>query len=210
MSEPPDVLEFWFGEPARDAAGMRAKVDRWYGGSPETDREIREKFGALVETALGGGLASWQEDPKTRLALILVLDQFTRNVFRGDPRTHAGDPRAQELSLDAYDRGWDERLTTEEGMFLMMPLLHAESLPLQERSVEEMATLAARAPEAMKGALAMGVEQSRKYRDVIARFGRFLHRNEAIGRASTADEVAFLADWKEKQPPGGAKSLPRS
>lgn len=202
-----DVLAFWFGEPAATTEELGRKMKRWYMGGPELDAEIRQRFGALVEQALAGELDHWAETIEGRLALILLLDQFTRSIYRNDRKTYAGDAKAQALAVEALDRGLDKQLPVEQRNFMLMPLAHAESVALQERNVTEMDQLYADAAGWQQKILAMGVEQSHKYRDLIVRFGRFPHRNELLGRQSTQDEKAFLVDWEHKMRPSGAKDL---
>ena len=202
-----EVLDFWFGTPATTAEEYGKKVKRWYMGGPALDAQIRERFAPLVERALAGELDAWAETIRGRLALVLLLDQFPRSVYRNDPKSYAGDARAQTLALEALDRGLTEDLGIAERNFFVMPLMHAESLVLQERTVIEMEALAASAPDWQKPGLAMGVEQARKYRDIIARFGRFPHRNAVLGRTSTPEEEQFLVDWQAKMAPSGAKDL---
>jgi uncharacterized protein (DUF924 family) len=202
-----DVLSFWFGEPAQDAAALGSKQKRWFMGGPDFDREIRERFAPTVERALAGDLDDWASTVRGRLALILVLDQFPRNIFRDTPRAFAGDARAQKLAVEALDAGLDRELGFEERMFLKLPLAHAEDLALQERSVVETDKVMGEVAEWQRPLFARGTEQARKYREVIARFGRFPHRNAALGRTSTPEEEVFLVDWKERQAPSAAKDL---
>src|ERR1041384_3853235 len=202
MSPIDDVLAFWFGPaPAREPQELRAKLQRWYQGGPALDEEIRNRFGPLVDQALRGELDGWAATPRGRVALIVLIDQFTRSIFRDSPRAFAGDRRAQELAQE----GLSTPYPAEERQFLIMPLLHAEDLRLQELGLAEMEKHVAAAPDALRPMYAMGLEQSRKYRDVIARFGRFPHRNAALGRTSTPAEQDFLRDWAERQPPSGMK-----
>ena len=207
MSTPDEVLEFWFeAAPAADAAALRQKMQRWYMGGPTLDAEIRERFGADVDRAVKGELADWASTPRGRLALVLLLDQFTRNVYRETAQAYAGDAQAQAIATEAFDQGLDRELDLEMRQFLMMPLVHAEDLPLQERACELMTKLVDEAPEELRPIFGMGVEQTRKYRDVISRFGRFPHRNGVFGRKTTPEEKAFLKDWADKMPPSGARS----
>jgi uncharacterized protein (DUF924 family) len=201
-----DILSFWFGEPAQDAAALGPKFKRWFMGGPELDREIRERFVPTIELALAGGLDDWARTARGRLALIIVLDQFTRNVFRDTPRAFAGDLRAQKLAVEALDARLDA-LGDAERIFLKTPLAHAENLALQERSIVETDRLIAEVADWQRPLFAMGAEQTRKYREIIARFGRFPHRNAALGRPSTPEEEAFLVDWKQRQAPSAAKDL---
>jgi uncharacterized protein (DUF924 family) len=202
-----DVLSFWFGEPAQDAAALGAKQKRWFAGGPDFDREIRERFAPTVERALAGDLDDWVRTIRGRLALILVLDQFTRNIFRETPRAFAGDARAQKLAVEALDAQLDRELGFVERMFLKTPLAHAENLALQERAVVETDKLTSEVADWQRPLFARGVEQARKYREVIARFGRFPHRNAALGRTSTPEEEEFLVGWKERQAPSTAKDI---
>jgi uncharacterized protein (DUF924 family) len=203
-----EVLAFWFGEPATTSEEFGRKIRRWFMGGPALDAEIRERFAPLVERALTGELDDWAQTQRGRLALILLLDQFTRSIYRNDPRSFAGDARAQALALEAVERGLEGELTIEERQFLHMPLLHAENLAHQERSVAAVAALVADAPLLYQQFLGMGVEQARKYRDIIARFGRFPHRNAVLGRTSTPEEQQFLVDWEQKMAPSAAAKLP--
>ncbi|MGZ6143765.1 MAG: DUF924 family protein [Myxococcales bacterium] len=203
MASPEDVLAFWLGEPARSPAELRAKLQRWYQGGAALDDLIRKKFGDDVEKALAGDLDAWAATPRGRVALIVLIDQFTRSIFRDSPRAFEGDAKAQHLALEALDSVL--LYSTEERQFLIMPLLHAEDLSLQETGLHEIEAHVEAAPEELRPLYAMGIEQSRKYRDVIARFGRFPHRNAALGRTSTPEEEEFLADWAAKQAPSGMR-----
>jgi uncharacterized protein (DUF924 family) len=203
MTAPEDVLAFWFGGPVQDEGDLMARITRWFRGGDSLDREIVTRFGDAVRTAVDGGLEDWRRTPRDTLALVLLLDQFTRNVFRDDPRMYMGDARAQRIALEAFDAGMADDLAYVERIFLAMPLLHAESVTLQERSVAIARTLAADAPPLYAPMAAQHLEQSAKYHDVIARFGRFPHRNALLGRPSTPEEVVFLADWESKRTPAG-------
>jgi uncharacterized protein (DUF924 family) len=202
---PEDVLEFWFGIAPADERGLMEKVRRWFHGGDALDREVVAGFADAVDAALGGRLDAWRSSPRGRLALVILLDQFTRSVFRGTPRVYAGDARAQQLVLEAFADGSAEELPFVEQLFLSLPLLHAESLVLQDREAQIATALAAKAPPLWKPMSAMHLEQSAKYRRVIERFGRFPHRNAILGRSSTPEEIEFLADWEAKAPPAGAR-----
>lgn len=178
---PATVLRFWFGEEALAVRG------EWFRKDPAFDERIRERFGALVERALAGPLG-WDADPASRLAEVIVLDQFPRNLFREQARAFAGDERARTIALALIDAGDDARLHPLQRWFAYLPLEHAEDLALQDRSVALFQALAQAEP-AMAGAL----DYAERHRDVIRRFGRFPHRNRALGRQSTAAELAYLA-----------------
>jgi uncharacterized protein (DUF924 family) len=198
---PADVLGYWFTAQPADLESAMPHLRRWFEGGPEFDREIIDRFGTAVAAAVEGGFAAWETTPRDRLALILLLDQFTRNVYRGDSRTYAGDARAVRLAVDALDNGLDHALTFWERLFLTMPLRHSEDLAMQRRGLDEARRLLAEAPDPLKPVAAMGVEQSEKYTTIVERFGHFPHRNEILARPSTAEEQAFLSDWQEKAPP---------
>jgi uncharacterized protein (DUF924 family)/glutathione S-transferase len=204
LTSPEAVLEFWFGAPATSEPEMMAKAQRWFNGGEALDREVRARFGDTVEAALAGKLDAWASTARGRLALVIVLDQLTRNALRGQARTFSGDSKAQKLATEAFDSGLDQTLTTLERMFLSMPLLHAEDAALQRRSAELARHIAASAPALYAKGFAMHVEQADKYLAVVTRFGRFPHRNAVLGRASTPEEETFLLDWALKAAPSGA------
>jgi uncharacterized protein (DUF924 family) len=197
---PADVLGYWFREQPADAAAAMPEMYRWFQSGPEVDQEIVARFAPAVDTAVAGGLTAWEAEARDRLALVIVLDQFTRNVYRNDPRTYAGDARAQRLAVDALERGLDRPLSFWERLFLGMPLRHAEDVGVQRRGLEEARRMAREWP-AFESIVAMAIEQSEKYLGIVTRFGRFPHRNEILGRVSTPEEEAFLVDWTDKQPP---------
>ena len=201
MGRPEDVLAFWFGAPATTAAELGQKMKRWYQGGPEVDRQIGELFLDDTERALLGEHDAWARDVHGRVALVILLDQFPRSLWRDQPKAYAGDSEAQRFATESFDKHLDAQLTIDERNFMIMPLLHAENLALQERAIGLMDRLVADAPAELRPVYSMGIEQSRKYRDIIARYGRFPHRNAILGRESTPDEVEFLRTWKEKMAP---------
>lgn len=179
------VLEFWFG--AAGSAERGTFRDLWFRKSEDTDREIRERFGALIERALRGELAAWSKAPDSALAQILLLDQFTRNVFRDTPRAFAGDAAALAAATAMVGLRQDEALEPLQRHFVYMPFEHAESLTAQDESVRLFTRLAAGRPE-----LANTLDYAQRHHAVIARFGRFPHRNAILGRHSTVEEAEFL------------------
>jgi uncharacterized protein (DUF924 family)/glutathione S-transferase len=201
-----EVLEFWFGCAAATEADVMAKAKRWFNGGEILDTEVKARFGETIEAALAGKLDDWATTPRGRLALVILLDQLTRNAFRGDARTYAGDTKAQRLATEALETGLDAPLSTIERAFLSMPLLHAEDVGLQRRSLELAQRIAASAPPLHAKGSAMHLEQAEKYLAVVTRFGRFPHRNAILGRRSTPEEQAFLVDWAERAPPQGARA----
>lgn len=206
LASPEEVLEFWFGSAAVTEADVMAKAKRWFNGGETMDTEVKTRFGETVDAALAGKLDDWAATPRGRLALVIVLDQLTRNAFRGQPRTYAGDTKAQRLAMEAFETGLYATLSTIEQAFLSMPLLHAEDAGLQQRSLELAHRIAASAPPLHAKGSAMHVEQAEKYLAVVTRFGRFPHRNAVLGRRSTPEEQAFLVDWAERAAPQGART----
>ncbi len=184
-ASPQEVLEFWFGAPGSAEHGVTRSL--WFIKSKSTDAEIRTRFGATVEAALRGELDHWGEEVRSALALILLLDQFTRNIFRDTPRAFAGDAAALALAQRLVDASLDRQLSLRERWFAYMPFEHAESLPMQDRAVALFRQLATEG-------LADPLDWAIKHRDVVARFGRFPHRNAIVGRDSTPEEEAFLRE----------------
>jgi len=188
-----EVLEFWFGEPATEAATVDARVRRWFGSDRDLDARIRDRFATAMTAAADSRLQSWEDSPRERLALILLLDQFPRNVYRGTSAAFAQDAKALDLTIDGIAADLHHPLTPLERLFFYMPMQHAESLAVQNRSVELFEALAeSAAPDFMIKTLASSADHARQHRDIIAEFGRFPHRNAVLGRSSTAAEVRFL------------------
>lgn len=189
---PQDVLDFWFGDGLQHDWPSQDLNPLWFGGGAEQDDQIRQRFGALVASALSGGLSEWESALTTRLALVIVLDQFSRNVHRGQAQAFAGDARAQQLVLATLAAREDETLARVGRVFLYMPLMHAEDIALQARCVERFTALHDNSPPALREKLASNLRFAREHRDTVARFGRFPHRNAALGRESSDAELAFL------------------
>jgi uncharacterized protein (DUF924 family) len=189
---PAEVLDFWLGDGVQNDWPTQDLGKRWFGGGADLDAEIRARFGAAVQQAVAGGLREWEQAPLTRLALVILLDQFTRNVFRGKSQAFAGDARAQQLVQQTIQAGEDLQLPWAGRVFLYMPLMHAESLALQDECVASFARLVADAPESLKVRLQDNLDFARKHRDIVVRFGRFPYRNAALGRTDTPEEKDFL------------------
>ncbi|HLD68849.1 MAG TPA: DUF924 family protein [Pseudomonas sp.] len=194
------LLDWWFGSgpgtgfgPAADAITVAAaRHGLWFGKRDHQDAEARERFGEWVEQALDGGLSDWAQSPEGWLALILLLDQLPRMIHRATPRAFAGDGRAQALARQGLERGWDARLPAIARLFIHLVFEHAEDLAVQERSVALARALHDGAPQAERELFAGFLDYAERHRRVIARFGRFPHRNDLLGRPSTPDEVLFL------------------
>ncbi|VCU69384.1 hypothetical protein PIGHUM_01446 [Pigmentiphaga humi] len=180
-----DVLDFWFLPP--DDPGHLKPRPAWFQKNAGFDAEIRARFQTLVEQALAGRLAEWRRELDGALARILLLDQFPRNVWRDTPRAFAGDAQAQADALALIDSGRYLQLPPVKREFVYLPLMHSENLGMQERCVALYTTLTHEHPASQNS-----LDYAVRHRDIIARFGRFPHRNAALGRASTAEELEFL------------------
>lgn len=187
-----DVLDFWFGDGLQRDWPSQDHNELWFGGGPAQDDAIRQRFGALVDEALSGGLTDWEADPRSRLALIVLLDQLSRNVHRGQRRAFDGDARAQRLSRLSLAEGMDTALTPAGRVFLYMPLMHAEHLDLQDECVARFQQLVDSSPSPLRDKLASNLRFAVVHRDIVAKFGRFPHRNAVLGRETTPEEKAFL------------------
>lgn len=177
-----EVLQFWFG----DARPPVARAE-WFRKSDDFDREIADRFDTLIDIALQGGLAGWADEAETGLARVIVLDQFTRNVFRNTPRAFAGDTLALAAARDMLARQHDQQLTPVQRVFVYLPFEHAEDMAAQDESVRLFTALAAEAGDAHGW-----LDYAQRHREIVARFDRFPHRNAIVGRDSTPEEAEFL------------------
>jgi uncharacterized protein (DUF924 family) len=184
---PGDILDFWFDRRPGDDPG-RALQHRaaWFERNPDFDEAIRSRFGAAVESALAEGFADWAGQAESALALLLLLDQFPRNLFRGQAKAFAGDARARAVAHAAVDRGFDIAVPPMMRMFFYLPFEHSEHLPDQDLAHLLFSALDKELP----GLDLAGWAD--KHRAIIARFGRFPHRNAALSRDSSPDEIEFL------------------
>ncbi len=187
-----DVLDFWFGDGLQLDWPSQDHNELWFGGGPAQDEAIRQRFGPLVDEALNGGLIEWETEPRTRLALIVLLDQLSRNVHRGQRRAFDGDARAQRLTRRSIAEGMDTTLTPAGCVFLYMPLMHAEHLALQEECVARFQKLVDSSPEGLRDKLNSNLRFAVVHRDIVAQYGRFPYRNAVLGRESTPEEDEFL------------------
>jgi uncharacterized protein (DUF924 family) len=192
MDEIEAVLHFWFGD--LDSSGCADSVhsERWWKKDEAFDAEIGRRFGGLHAAIAAGEREAWRSSDRGALAYVIVLDQFSRNMFRGTARTFAYDDQALAAALAAIDRGVDRRLAFDERTFLYMPLMHSENLAAQERCTGLFTSWREEAAAGAAGRAAGFLDYARRHRDIVARFGRFPHRNAALGRASTAEEAEFL------------------
>ncbi len=186
------VLDFWLGDGLTLGWPSDDRSKLWFGGGPQLDEQIRNQFGHQVRQALAGELLAWAHQPLSRLALVILLDQFTRNVFRGQAEAFSGDVQTQSLVMQALDVTMDQPLPWVGRIFFYMPLMHAEKLTLQDECVKRFKQLQTDAPEHLKSTLDGNVKFAVQHRDIIAKFGRFPYRNQVLGRLNTPAEDEFL------------------
>ena len=203
MDEARSVRDFWFGALPPSAEQLNRRVRFWFGdgSSPlrqRRDQEIRRRFGRLLARAGCGELAAWADGPRRRLSLILLLDQFPRNMFRGSVRAFAYDPQALALTLSGMQSAADAALDAVERMFFYMPLQHAESREVQDESVAAYRRLLTEAPQELRGPFTGASRSAENHRAIIEQFGRFPHRNRVLGRANTPAEEEWLRKGGEQ------------
>jgi uncharacterized protein (DUF924 family) len=187
-----DVLSYWLEPLPTTATEVEAKRKFWFEAGSEVDREIDERFRILVESARAGALDEWAETPRGALALIILIDQFSRNLYRGTPQAFSHDETALRLARQGYDAGRFESFGTLEHFFASMPFRHAEDVETQKQGVALAVRDALRAEPLLRELMIYSVDWARKHLDVIARFGRFPHRNVVLGRPSTPAELEYL------------------
>jgi uncharacterized protein (DUF924 family) len=189
---PAEILEFWFADCASDPAKAASRDAIWFETSPRTDALVRERFEPLIEAAGRGELPAWLAEPRSALALVLVLDQFPRNVWRSTPRAFAYDPAALAAARKAVGAGHFERLVPIEQAFLILPFQHSETLDAQREAVRLSVAIEESAPAEWCPLMGHYAAFARQHLALIERFGRFPHRNRVLGRISTAEEQAYL------------------
>jgi len=187
------LLDWWFGTSgsAQEVAAQKGKL--WFGKRDSQDLEARERFGEWVEQALAGGLTDWAQRPEGWLALVLLLDQLPRMIFRDSPKAFSGDLRAQKLVAQGIAADFDRQLQPIQRVFIYLVFEHCENLAVQNEAVSRFIDLVAEQPEGERAVFADNLDYAERHRKVIARFGRFPHRNAVLGRESTAEELEFLA-----------------
>lgn len=184
MSTPGEILDFWFGREGEEGYGEYREA--WFTKDAAFDREVRDRFEGVYEEAAAGTLDHWKDEAQSCLALIVTLDQFPRNMFRGDPKTYATDALAREAARHAVEQAYDRELPPFQRLFVYLPFEHSEDLEDQRFSVELFRGLAAETgSEDLLG-------YAERHLKIVERFGRFPHRNEILGRATTPEEAEFL------------------
>ena len=187
-----DVIDYWLGPAPKHPDDLKPYSARWYRVDAEVDAQIAERFGLAVEQARSGELLHWGEEAKGALALVLLLDQFGRNIYRDSDLAFVGDSLARAIAVRALDQGFDRRLSVPERAFLYHPFEHSEDLVDQARSVALFERLVADAEPHWRDFATGFVGYATAHRRVIERFGRFPHRNAALGRESSAEEREYL------------------
>ena len=187
------ILSFWFREQSLSAPQIDRRMDVWFGEDPVFDAEIRDRFADDVEAASAGGLSHWGDAPEGRLALILLLDQFRRNIYRNTAEAFSKDKLALKLCVEGAMEKKDQGLTPIQRVFFYMPLQHAESRKVQEKSVALYQRLAEAVSPTYRETFLTVAQFAELHRDIVEQFGRFPHRNQLLGRANTPEEDEYLA-----------------
>ncbi|MEM6811469.1 MAG: DUF924 family protein [Pseudomonadota bacterium] len=172
-----EILSFWFEE---------TKPEQWFKSTPEFDQNIQERFGDLYQKAIDGQLENWKEMPEGALAYVILLDQFSRNIYRGKPEAFATDHQSLKAAKEAVEKGFDQRLSSVQKWFLYLPYEHSEDMDDQRESVELFKTIQDEHPIAYDYAL--------RHLVVIEKFGRFPQRNHILERTNTPEEEEYLAE----------------
>ncbi|MEC4983463.1 MAG: DUF924 family protein [Oscillatoria sp. PMC 1068.18] len=180
------ILEFWFGKPGTESYGKQRQ--EWFVKKDEFDREVRSRFLDTYHQAAAGELDEWKNNPESCLALIIIFDQFSRNMFRGQPQAFATDEKALDLAKYAVSQNYDKELLPVQRWFIYLPFEHSENLADQEKCLELFSSLKSD-PES-----ASSIDYAERHYQIIQKFGRFPHRNSILGRESTPEEIKFLQE----------------
>lgn len=188
------LLDWWFGQAESPDEISADKGKLWFGKRDSQDLEARERFGVFVDQALAGELTEWTQRPEGWLALVLLLDQLPRMIFRDTPKAFSGDLRAQKLVGQGIAADFDRQLKPIQRVFIYLVFEHCENLAVQNEAVSRFIELVAEQPEAERAVFADNLDYAERHQKVIARFGRFPHRNAVLGRESSAEEMVFLSE----------------
>lgn len=192
LTTPQEIIDFWLGQAASNPVAAKARTMLWYGNSPEVDEQIRKQFGDTLTMAEQDELDDWRHTSEGALALVILLDQFSRNLYRKTGDAFKNDTKALEIAEFAVEQGFDTALPWIGQAFLYHPFHHAESLEAQDKGVELFESLCHRAPAKWTDQLNTFLDYARGHRDIVARFGRFPHRNQALERENTEEESEYL------------------
>jgi uncharacterized protein (DUF924 family) len=187
------LLDWWFGSSGSASEVAAQKGRLWFGKRDSQDLEARERFGDWTEQALAGGLTEWMQRPEGWLALVLLLDQIPRMIFRDSPKAFAGDLRAQALVAQGIAADFDRQLQPIQRVFIYLVFEHSENLAVQNEGVSRYIELVAHQPQTDRALFSDYLDYAERHQRVIAQFGRFPHRNAVLGRESTAEELVFLS-----------------
>ncbi len=186
-----EILEVWFGKGDVPSEAVRAQ---WWKKDPDFDAMLRDRFGALLDRGVRGELDDWANDAPGALALVILLDQFSRNIHRGTPRSFAADEHALMMAKRAVHHGFDAALPIHRRIFLYMPWMHSEELDAQKECVRLFERLANEAPPEAQPTIRNNLDFAIRHLEIVERFGRFPHRNAILGRTTTPEEEAFLRE----------------
>jgi uncharacterized protein (DUF924 family) len=186
------ITAFWLGPALESPEAALARKDWWYRGGPAVDDEIRQRFGRQVDEACASGLTEWEETSQGAFAMILLLDQFTRNLFRGTPDAWKGNPRAYGIVNKTIQARLDRELHPVEAIWLYHPFHHSERLEDQDRGLALLNALRDRAEEEWKPYVEQSIKGWTRHRNIVAEYGRFPHRNLILGRESTQAKLAYI------------------
>ena len=192
MKQAESILDFWFGREVDDVVVARQHADLWWKKNPDVDMEIYTRFGSLLDAALDGEFDDWLNNARGRLAMIILADQYSRNMYRDTPRAFFSDPNARTWCKAGLESGADRSLRPIERIFFYLPMEHSESLDDQYRSVALCKELAESVPDANRELFDGYLSYAVRHCEIVERFGRFPHRNAILGRESTDEELAFL------------------
>lgn len=192
-----EILGFWFG-PLKEGFPVNDRDALWWAGKAENDQLINELFSRQVKYALNGELDHWAGNPRGRLALVLLLDQFTRTIYRGTAEAFSGDQKALKLTLEGIHQGMDQALEFSERTFFYMPLEHAEDIEMQRLCISCFEGMLLETSGVYKLKVESSLDFAFQHHRQIEQFGRFPHRNDVLGRSSTPEELAFLLQSKNR------------
>lgn len=196
MTTPREIVDFWLRDAVSDPAAAKARTKVWYGGKSTVDRQIRDQFGETLTLAEKSKLDEWRDSSEGTLALVILLDQFSRNLYRRTGDAFRNDNKALKIAKSAVEQGLDRELSWIGRVFLYHPFHHAESLEAQDQGVELFEEVYREAPPEWAKLLYTFVDYARGHRDIVRRFGRFPHRNQALERANTIEEDEYLETAK--------------
>lgn len=188
------ILEYWFGELDEHGRADESRFKLWFGKSEETDQYLTENYTELLESAKRGELDAWKENAEGLVAFIVLLDQFSRNIYRDTAEMYAADEQVLNAAKHGVETGMDKEMPISHKVVTYMPFMHSENLEDQEQCIELFKNLQNEVPEAVKESVQGNIDYAIKHRDVVKEYGRFPHRNQILGRESTDKEKEYLSN----------------